>query len=713
MRNPPSLLLLWSIFYFSATIVAKTPEQKRLSRTYYQRAKVLADVTFESDSIYYILSLYILSIKPPGSTQSIVSLDERIRRVIKFAIGFGMNTDPQHTPYFNDNQRKLCKRLFWQIHARDRYFAVCLSSSYILSETCYNVPRLQWDDFTDMDPESAKICYKKAKVTDLLHDFMIDLNKIQKNANNAYLEDKPFRHFEKEADQVCLNMKAKLTEMFKGPTESYFGFLTFLIYYTIEVYIMRVNIYRLYYSVLRCLKREQTTPGILETYNFPESQENVESIDYFDRIIEAVHSVTDVFVKCFPLYKDKMVFSQLSVFLGYQMGIFLSFFSYSDDPVKSQLMKDDIKRLYPVLEENLDLVSWGLSDFAFVYFKGLLENPDFAAEFMRSWMMFKDNSILLRIAYRIPKLRIYAKKAMGCFSSALDENFEGSYKGIIFIDTNKEKQLQHQTPIETIKNPSFQSLPVDSSCNNSNDITSILGTSFQSPKNISRGNIPHANNIPNIKLEPNNVVSPNHHPSPPANVIPSINSIINHSMLPMDLPNIDLPLQSYLNMKSIGTEYEVMNTINSLHQHNGPAPPNQTNNPANNTGNFASTTNLASVTASNYELAISSSHAPYSSNVPPGSTMDSSISSISSWLKSTTGDWLKTSGDDWFHKDIQVGQLLLGNSGNAEICQTSKNDYGWLVDEVKDDYGILDSLKYVGDDDHHHVFEQFDGGFNV
>ncbi|GME73273.1 unnamed protein product [Ambrosiozyma monospora] len=107
MRNPPSLLLLWSIFYFSATIVAKTPEQKQLSRSYYQRAKMLADATFEFDSLYYTLSLFILSIKPPGTSQSTVSFDERIRRVIKTAIGFGMNTDPQHTPYYTDYQRKL------------------------------------------------------------------------------------------------------------------------------------------------------------------------------------------------------------------------------------------------------------------------------------------------------------------------------------------------------------------------------------------------------------------------------------------------------------------------------------------------------------------------------------------------------------------------------------------------------------------------------
>ncbi|GME77407.1 unnamed protein product [Ambrosiozyma monospora] len=570
MRNPPSLLLLWSIFYFSATIVAKTPEQKRLSRSYYQRAKILADATFECDSIYYTLSLFILSLNPPESTQSPVSFDERIRRVIKTAIGFGMNTDPQHTTYFNDNQCKMCKRLFWKIHATDRYFAICLSNSYILKESSYNVPRLKLEDFNDMEPRIAKICYQKAIFTDIMHDFMAELNRIQKETNAAYLQDKPFRHFEKEADQVCFQLKTKMTEMFKDPRDSYYGFVGFLTYYTIELYLMRVNIFRLYYTVLRCLKREQTTPGILESYEFPESQEDVESIDYFDRIIDAIHNVADIFVKCFPLFRDKMFFSQLSVFLGYQIGIFLVVFTFSDDPMKSQLMRDDIKRLYPVLKENMDIVSWGICDFAFVYFKGLIENPDFAVELMHNWIIFDNDAILLRTAYRIPKLRTYAKKAMGCFSSVLDENFEGDYKGIIFINSKTEKELLNHNSLHTIENPtSFQS---SSASNLRGNTTSIPGNlSVKSPYNIAKDITTTSDSSPSVTHDPSsNVVNSSHHPSPPANVVPSINSIINHSVLPSDLPSIDLSyIQSYLSTKPIGAETEVINPRNTLPQHNG------------------------------------------------------------------------------------------------------------------------------------------------
>ncbi|GME73272.1 unnamed protein product [Ambrosiozyma monospora] len=710
MRNPPSLLLLWSIFYFSATIVAKTPEQKRLSRSYYQRAKILADATFEYDSIYYVLSLFILCLSPPGSAQSTVSFDERIRRVIKTAIGFGMNTDPQHTPYFNDNQRKVCKRLFWKVHATDRYFAICLSHSYILKESSYNVPRLQLEDFSDMDPESAKICYEKAIFTDIMHDFMSDLNRIQKQANAAYLEDKPYRHLEKEADQVCFQLKTKMTDIFEDPKNSYYGFVAYLTYYTIEVYLMRVNIFRLYYTVLRCLKREQTTPGILETYTFPESQEDVESIDYFDRIIDAVHNVTDVFVKCFHLYREKMVFLQLSVFLGYQMGIFLAFFSYSDDQVKSQLMRDDIRRLYPVLEKNRDIVSWGMSDFAFVYFKALLENPDFAGKFMRCWVIFDNDAILLRTAYRIPKLRIYAKKAMGCFSSVLDENFEGDYKGIIFINRSTEKQLQNQTSIHTIdSSPASRSQCTSDLRGNT---TSISGkSSADSLKTIAKENTPTSGSNPSVTLEPSgNVVNSSHHSSPPANVVPSINSIINYSALPTDLPSIDLPLQSYSSTKPVGTENEVLKGINSSHQHSGLTPTDQTNITVNDMGNFSFTTNTAAA-ASTYESAIFSTQVqpPYLSNenVPhvagaglgPSPTQDSPLSPNSSLVKTTATDFLTAASDDVCHpRDI--------HSGDAKTCHFSSKDYGWLVDEVNDDYGILDNLKYVGDDNYHyHEFE--------
>ncbi|GMF07249.1 unnamed protein product [Ambrosiozyma monospora] len=295
---------------------------------------------------------------------------------------------------------------------------------------------------------------------------------------------------------------------------------------------MRVNIFRLYYTVLRCLKREQTTPGILETYTFPESQEDVNSIDYFNRLIEAIHNLTDLFVNSFPRHRDKMVFSQFVVFLGYQMGIFLSFFSHCDDPVKAQLMKDDMKRLYPIMEENLDLVSWGMSDFAFFYFKGLVENHDFAAKALGSWRIFKDNSILLRTAYRIPKLRLHAKKAMGCFASVLDENFEGSYKGVIFINRKSEKKLQHQTPIETVKDPSLRSYlsaNVSGKTSNGKTTSDEETSSAHSPSNTSEEEMATTNNNTNVELEsPNNVIDSNHHSPAPANVVPSINSIINH-----------------------------------------------------------------------------------------------------------------------------------------------------------------------------------------
>ncbi|GMF04739.1 unnamed protein product [Ambrosiozyma monospora] len=240
----------------------------------------------------------------------------------------------------------------------------------------------------------------------------------------------------------------------------------------------------------------------------------------------------------------------------------------------------------------------------------------------------------------------------------------------------------------------------------------VGNSSVQSPapNNITKQNMPTTNNNLSVKLEPpSNPVNSSHQPSPPANVVPSINSIINHSVLPTDLPSIDLPLQSYSNTKSIGTENEVMNAIDSLHQHNRSTSSDQINNTVNHMG----------VSASNFESAIpsSESQAPYVSNesilqgpgVGPGPTFakDSPVSSNSSWLKTTATDFLQAADDDWFHlRDIQVGQLMFGNSGNAKICQSSNRDYGWLVDEVKDDYGILDNLEYVGEDNYHyHDFE--------
>ncbi|GMF07482.1 unnamed protein product [Ambrosiozyma monospora] len=183
-------------------------------------------------------------------------------------------------------------------------------------------------------------------------------------------------------------------------------------------------------------------------------------------------------------------------------------------------------------------------------------------------------------------------------------------------------------------------------------------------------------------------------------------------MIPPDLPIIDLPLQS---AQPIGTEYEVINTINSSHHHSGgPINNNYNSTIINGMGNFTSSTN--STLESTYQPGISSTHPPYvhglSETNPQGPIMEPTISSLGSWLKTTATDLLKaaTGDDDWYQpRDIQVGQLMFGNSGNAQIYESSKG-YGWLVDDAKDDYGILDNLKYVGDDNFHDG--QMGSGFN-
>ncbi|GME89955.1 unnamed protein product [Ambrosiozyma monospora] len=338
-----------------------------------------------------------------------------------------MNNDPGHIPYLKKEERYVYKRLFWQVHRRDRYFAVCLSRSCVLNDSAYSLPKLKLEDFADMPPEDAENSFKKAKVADMVHTFMTDLNRIQKRANDAYFNDKPFRRYEIEADKVCAEMKQQVMDMFKSPSESYMSFQAYLIFYTIEAYILRVNMYRLHYLVLRYLKREQANPGILETYEFPETEEEIGSINYWNRAVLVLHQINEIFLTCFPLFKEKMIFSQMSLFIGYEMCMFSIFFTYCEDQKLSQMMKDDIKRLYPLLEENLGLLSLAMSEFTFGYIKRLLKDQPFRASFMRCFAIFKDHGILIRTAYRIPKLRGYAMKAMQLFPTLYTQAHDGCH----------------------------------------------------------------------------------------------------------------------------------------------------------------------------------------------------------------------------------------------------------------------------------------------
>ncbi|GMG20960.1 unnamed protein product [Ambrosiozyma monospora] len=542
LRDPPSLLFLWTMIYVGSAMSIKTPEQRRLSRTYYERGRLLSDASFESHAIYYVLSVFILIFSPPGVPQTTLGFCERTRHTIQIAIAFGMNTDPQYIPYLKDEERYAYKRLFWQIVGRDRYFAVCLSRSFYLSDSAYSLPKLKLEDFADMDPQEAERCYRKAKFADMLHTFMTDLNRIQKSANIAYFNDKPFRHYQIEADKICANMKQQIIGMFKSPSESYMSFLAFLIYYTIETYILRVNVYRFHYLVLRYLKLEQATPGIHETYVFPETEEDADSIDYWDKLVISIHNINDTFLTCFPIFKDRMIFSQISLFIGYELCMFSIFFTYCEDQKFSQMMKDDIKRLYPLLENNLGMVSLGMTELTFGFIKRLLEDQPFRASFMRCFAIFKNHAIMLRTAYRIPKLKRYAIKAMHLFPSIYTQSHDGWYQGILYINRKEEVQPQ---PC----NGNIAQVDSVTDCVHSDTSPWLLSTTSTASIATSNDDIQQCSSCTDdiririhkihetAKDEETKIPAKTCNLSPPAHVVPSINSIINHSM--PRIPSVD------------------------------------------------------------------------------------------------------------------------------------------------------------------------------
>ncbi|GME75619.1 unnamed protein product [Ambrosiozyma monospora] len=530
LRHPPSLLLLLSILYIGSRISADSPEKMAVSKKLYHKARVLFDASLEPQPLFLVLSGFLLSLEPELN-HSVSGFQERTRRVIKIAFSYDINLDPSHNVHLSLEEKILQKKLFWLLFSRDKLIAFSFAKDCLINGIYYNVPELTLDDFDESDGITRQHRLLLSQVCSQFQKVVQKVTNLQGKANKAFFAKEPFFHINKQVDDTIDELFKLLKKAFKSPGESIHSFISYMMSYALKVFAQRVSLYRVYYLIHRCVKLELGTPGILDNINLREDPELVNAFQGWELMFDATHEFVVLLTNNLEHFKPYLVFCQNAVFLSYQLMIYNITFLYSDDAKRRQVANEDWDKLMPVLEKNSDLITWDFADLCWTDVKQMYDDRRIGAEWFGKYVPFRNNALVVRSAYKIPKLRPYVERLMSPFPLLLQEDFSGDYHGLVTIPKN--------SPMED--DGSNISVGVQDRANTEININEHVHSNRNHRTDTDRGNDVFFGN--HILYPPSSPAAPErphtfNSLTPPmavnhasATQHPSISSILNHSLL--------------------------------------------------------------------------------------------------------------------------------------------------------------------------------------
>lgn len=186
LRHPPSLLLLETILYSGATVMCDMTTGKE--REFHEhsveelgnRVKALFNADLETDPIALCQSytIFVLPFRPPlfGNRKCFYWIHAAITTMETWRL----DADQDKSSYFTDDERKVCKRIFWALFALDNVVSLVTGYNFTMhlkntSVSILTEADLDDDEFIDSPHRHyllgyLKLCVQLSRICDGLDD---------------------------------------------------------------------------------------------------------------------------------------------------------------------------------------------------------------------------------------------------------------------------------------------------------------------------------------------------------------------------------------------------------------------------------------------------------------------------------------------------------------------------------------------------------------
>ncbi|KAF1811917.1 hypothetical protein P152DRAFT_488164 [Eremomyces bilateralis CBS 781.70] len=158
-KNPPSLLLLQAILLAGSRVCTNSQlmdssgSTTPAAMTFYKRAKALYDANYEDDRVTIVQAVILMGWYWEGPEVDVTKNVFYWSRVaIVVAQGSGMHRSVEGTQLTRSDKR-LWKRIWWTLFARDRSVAVALGRPVAINPEDSDVEMISEDDFIEDEPD--------------------------------------------------------------------------------------------------------------------------------------------------------------------------------------------------------------------------------------------------------------------------------------------------------------------------------------------------------------------------------------------------------------------------------------------------------------------------------------------------------------------------------------------------------------------------------
>jgi hypothetical protein len=154
--NPPPLLLLQAIFLAAArvcksSLLIEAGGTKLATQTFYKRAKALFDVNYSTDKLTIIQSALLMAWANDIPEEITWNVYFWPRVAISIAFGMGLHRK-EGSESLSLIERRLWKRLWWGLFARDRQSALAMGRPVMINLEDSDIPLLTEQDFCEDEP---------------------------------------------------------------------------------------------------------------------------------------------------------------------------------------------------------------------------------------------------------------------------------------------------------------------------------------------------------------------------------------------------------------------------------------------------------------------------------------------------------------------------------------------------------------------------------
>ncbi|KAG0689901.1 Set1/Ash2 histone methyltransferase complex subunit ASH2 [Pichia californica] len=341
LRNPPSLLLLYSVLFvgaWHANSESENPEEQfesvRIAQLFFKRARFLYEYSIECEPIALIQSLFCFSFN--NETMSNIAKNDyywiHIAICVAYEYGFHLKPSKNLPPY----KKKMQKRLWWLLYYKDRITAFGYARPSAININDCDQDILTLDDLSNCGMTHLEKVYllNLIKFSKLLDK----IGSIQHEITKLFVSNRPVIHLMKKCDLIMIKFLQNLPKELKfkfndKSTHSFLALMTLSQYYTLLIVIHRANILRhsadvypswaITFQAVQMIKllsdclvaknlikkvallshNTLTTPAIIMLYHLLNEDKKISKIanDFFLRILGIWRATYRKFPVCYPM----------------------------------------------------------------------------------------------------------------------------------------------------------------------------------------------------------------------------------------------------------------------------------------------------------------------------------------------------------------------------------------------------------------------------